>query len=69
MAPPFPDKYMYLDISGNSPNPDRTDFRTHAQYGKLHFWSLKTENATQSEQTGDQSATLVSSSAAAEPAV
>ena len=66
---PFPDKYMYLDISGSSPNPDRTDFRTHVQYGKLHFWSLKTATANQSEQTGDQSATLVSSSAAAEPAV
>lgn len=66
---PFPDKYIYMDIAGATPNPERTDLKTHVQYGKLHFWAMKSENAGQGEQQGDQSASLLSSSAAAEPAV
>lgn len=67
---PFPERYMYMDISGNSPNPDRTDFQTHAQYGKLHFWAMKSEAATgaAAEQAGPAQ-TLLTSSASAEPTV
>lgn len=64
---PFPDKYMYMDLAGASPNPDRTDFQTHAQYGKLHFWAMKPENSAAAEEQASASQTLLSSSAAAEP--
>lgn len=66
---PFPEKYMYMDMAGNSPNPDRTDFQTHAQYGKLHFWAMKSDNTSGAEEAVQASQTLLNSSSAAEPIV
>ena len=65
---PFPHKFMYMDISAASSQPDKVDGQTHFQYGKLHFWAEKHENARE-EESEQQQAQGPLASTAAEPVV
>ncbi len=65
---PFPERFMYMDISGASTQPDKVEHNSHMQFGKLHFWAAKADATAQGE--GQQSeAQSPLASTAAEPTV
>lgn len=64
---PFPDRYMYMDISAASTQPDKVDASSHIQYGKLHFWAAKTGTAAEDQAVQDAQSPLAAT--AAEPLV
>lgn len=55
-ANPFPEKYLYMDISNHMPNAERCDAETHTQIGRFHFWAMKTEVTT--EESNDATDTV-----------
>lgn len=63
---PFPHKFMYMDISAGSSQPDKVNAQTHFQYGKLHFWAARSQTRTE-EQAEEQKAQGPLASTAAEP--
>ena len=63
---PFPDDYVYMDISGQAPT-DRVDQNSHAQYGRLHFWAMKPDSLVQADAQIEEAGPLAST--AAEPLV
>ncbi len=65
---PFPERFMYMDISGACTQPEKVQTNTHMQFGKLHFWAAKPESTTQGEGQQSESSSPLASTAA-EPTV
>lgn len=64
---PFPDEYMYMDISAASTEPEKIDRNSHIQFGKLHFWAMRRDlnQGRGHAETGTE--TSMASTDAAEP--
>lgn len=61
---PFPHKFMYMDVSAGSSQPDKVNGQTHFQYGKMHFWAAKDQTRTEEENEEKQAQSPLASTAA-----
>lgn len=67
---PFGRKFTHMDISGQSPNPERTDHNSKVQYGRFYFWSMTSDAMKADQDTGTETAaTLNTGSDSSEPVV
>ena len=71
---PFPKEYVFVSLTGQSPDPKRTDSSSHIKLGRLHFWAFSEsgkippgEKTREEEKQAEEEHNQMMASGSAEP--